>query len=481
MSQDDLCFTPATELRALITTKQLSPVELINALLNRIEQVNPGVNAFVTVNAEQALEAAKHAEQAITSGERELGPLHGLPVVVKDLTPTAGVRTTFGSTRFADHVPEEDGLIWARLKAAGAILLGKTTTPEFGLRAVTESELTGITNNPWDLTRTVGGSSGGSGAALAAGMAQLATGSDGGGSIRVPASYCGAVGLKASRGRIPIYTEGNAFETVDVVGPMTRTVSDNAMMLSVVAGPHPYDPYSLLDAGVDYLAAIANSNAEGLRIAYCPDLGNPPIEAAVTEQLDQVARTFEALGAIVEPVEMHLPDPIEYFKKWWAPYIGLAVVDALGDDTTSGTSPRSLDMLKIANEMTSIEHIRVALHDRERIHRVFADILLHHDVLLTATTPSVAPPHYKGPEGGQPIVAGKRVSEPAIDNQRCTEAVSHAGYPALSVPAGFSAEGLPVGLQVIAGHGQDALVLRCAKALEDARPWTSRRPTLPAK
>lgn len=474
----DLCLKTGTELRDLINARQVSPVEVVTALLERIEAVNPAVNCFVTVNGDQALEAAEAATQAIARGDDNLGPLHGLPVVVKDLTPTAGVRTTFGSTRYADHIPTEDGLIWARLKAAGAILVGKSTTPEFGLGTVTESALTGRTNNPWNLGHTVGGSSGGTGAALAAFLTPLATGSDGGGSIRVPSSYCGVVGLKASRGRIPIYTEANAFETVDVVGPMTRTVTDNAMMLSVVAGPHPYDPYSLLDVGIDYEKAIENTDVRGLRIAVCADLGNPPIETGVNEQVYGAAKAFEDLGAHVDTIEMSLPDPIEYFMKWWAPFIGLSILDALGDDLSSGVPQRTLRLLEDAQRMSSIDHMRVQLHEREKIHRAFADVLLKYDILLTATTPSVAPPHYDGDDGSPPIVAGKRVSEPRIDNQRNTEAVSHAGYPAVSVPAGFDEDGMPVGLQIIGGHGQDGHILRVAHALEQARPWSIRRPDL---
>lgn len=482
-TDEDVCFASGTEVAALIRNRSLSPVEYVQALLLRIEAVDPSLNSFVTVCADEALTAARAAADDIAHTDAEaLPPLHGLPVSVKDLTPTAGTRTTFGSRHFADNVPDTDGLIWARLKAAGAILLGKTTTPEFGMHSITESPLTGITNNPWDLSRTPGGSSGGSAAALAAGLGPLSTGSDGGGSIRVPSSFCGTVGLKCSRGRIPIWSEGNPFETVDVVGPMTRTVADTALMLNVVAGPHHYDPYALLDTDTDYLRAITDTSVQGLRIAYSPDLGNPPIEPAVLAGMAQAAAAFEQMGAIVEPVDIHLPDPMEYFVAWWAPFIKLTLEDNVlgpsGGDALE-SHPLFVEFTRHADSMTAVDHLRVQLHQRETIHRAFADVFLAYDVLITATTPSVAF-HHPGSVGGPTTVAGKTVTQPSLDNQRNTEAVSHAGYPAISIPAGFSPDGLPIGMQICGPHGADALILRVAAAFEAAQPWRARRPSLGA-
>ena len=477
---DDLCFTPAVVLRDLTRRRELSPVEIVEAYLHRIERVDPQVNAFVTVTGEEALEHARRAERDLgKDGAEELGPLHGLPVTVKDLTSTAGVRTTFGSRHFAGNVPDTDGLIWARLKAAGAILLGKTTTPEFGEHSITESPLTGITNNPWDLERTVGGSSGGAGAAVAAGMGALATGSDGGGSIRCPASFCGVVGLKPSRGRIPIWSEQPVFDDVDVVGPMTRSVADCALMLSVVAGPHPYDPYSLLDSGTDYLALLEDASVDRLRVAFSPDLGDPPVEPAVATTVASAAAAFAELGAEVETVEMVLPDPIDYAIRWWAPAIALEfeekVTDAGLDEGAS--HPEMLRIRQLAAELSAIDHVRQALTERERIHRAFADVYADHDLLIYPTTAMVAFPH-PGPEGGPLEVAGVPSRNPMWENQRFTEAVSHAGFPAVTVPCGFTEEGLPVGLQITAGHGRDDTVLRAAAAFEAARPWADRRPSL---
>jgi Asp-tRNA(Asn)/Glu-tRNA(Gln) amidotransferase A subunit family amidase len=477
----DASITDATgvELAGMIRRRDVSPVEVVEAFLRQIDAAEPIVNAFVTVCHEQALAAAREAGDALLRIDpSELPALHGMPIAVKDLTPTAGVRTTFGSRHFADHVPDEDGLIWQRLKAAGAILLGKTTTPEFGMHSITESPLTGITNNPWDPTRTVGGSSGGSAAALAARMTPLATGSDGGGSIRVPSSFCGTVGLKCSRGRIPIWSEGDPFETVDVVGPMTRTVADTALMLDICAGPHPYDPFALPDEPRDYLATATNADVSGLRIAFCPDLGNPPIEPAITDALDAAARMFESLGAHVETISISLPDPMEYFLGWWAPFVKMTLDDQVlgptGGDAIE-SHPLFVEFASRADSMSAVDHLRLERTQRVAIHRAFADVFLQYDVLITATTPSVAFPH-PGPDGGPLEVAGKRVSQPALDNQRNTEAISHAGYPALSVPVGFTPDGLPIGMQICGPHAADRLVIRVGAAYEAATNWHLARP-----
>ena len=476
---DDLCYMTATELARAFHSHTTSPVELVTALLDRIERLNPKVNAFVTLLGEQALAQAEAAERRLMSGET-VGPLCGLPVMVKDLTPTAGVRTTFGSCHYSEYVPEEDAPIWARLKAADAILLGKTTTPEFGEHSITESPLTGVTNNPWDLSRTVGGSSGGSAAALAAGFGPLATGSDGGGSIRVPSAFCGVVGLKPSPGRVPLGPEGSPYDTVSVVGPMTRTVADTALLLTAVAGPDPYNPVSLPEQGVDYLALLENASVKGLRIALSQDLGNPPIESGVSAALERAAEAFEReLEAEVEEVDLQLPDPFDYFVHWWAPQIALEFdefVTSIGADP-SGSHPLFQEVVAEGRAMSAVEYAQVQYRQRASIHKAFAEVFADYDLLLMPTTPMAAFPH-PGPEGGPLEVAGRSSKYPALENQRCTEAIAHAGYPAITVPCGFTQEGLPVGLQIAAGHGCDADVLRAAAAFERATPWQSRRPLL---
>jgi Asp-tRNA(Asn)/Glu-tRNA(Gln) amidotransferase A subunit family amidase len=477
---DDLCFTPAVDLAAAFRRRTLSPVELVEALLTRIERVNPTVNAFVTLLGESALAQAREAEQDFTSRDHsELGPLHGLPVTVKDLTPTAGVRTTFGHPSFANNIPDEDGVIWARLKAAGAILLAKSATPPFGENSVTVSEVHGTTNNPWDPTRTVGGSSGGAAASVVAGMGPLATGSDGGGSIRVPASLCGAVGLKASRGRIPYRGDGSPLEQVEVVGPITRTVRDNAFMLNSIAGPDPFEMFAIQEHGVDFLAALEHPTVAGLRVAYSPDLGAPPLEPEVRRVVAHAARVFETeLGASVDEVKLSLPDVVQYFMDYWGPQNAMLFADL----ETGGADLEELDgdhatILTHGQTMTAVQYARVMFEERGALHQAFAEVFVDHDLLIWPTTPMVAFPH-PGPEGGPTTVDGQAVSFPPLQNQRYTEAISHAGYPAISIPAGWTDAGLPVGLQIAGRHAQDAAVLIAAAAYEQARPWTDRRPLL---
>ena len=476
---DDLCFTPAVELADALSRKELSSLELTQALVDRIARVNPTVNAFVTLLPEQAIEQAREADRRrATSRRGELGPLHGLPVTVKDLTPTAGVRTTFGHPAFENHVPDRDGVIWSRLKQAGAILLGKTATPPFGMHCVTESEVHGITNNPWDVSRTTGGSSGGAAAAVAAGMGPLATGSDGGGSIRVPSAHCGVVGLKASPGRIPVRGEGSSVEQVTVVGPITRTVRDAALMLGIVAGPDPFEMFAIQASGFDYLGALAGASVAGLRVAYSPDLGAPPIEPEVRDIVRRAASVFEAeLGARVEEVPIDLPDPLDYFAGWWGPQAALGDEELAASGVYIEPPPAVQAVLEPARGMTAIDYARVQFEQRRAIHDAFATIFLDHDLLVWPTTPMVAFPH-PGEAGGPTSVAGQAVRLPALQNQRYTEAVSHAGYPAITVPAGWTADGLPVGLQIAARHAADADVLIAAAAFEQARPWSQRRPAL---
>jgi Asp-tRNA(Asn)/Glu-tRNA(Gln) amidotransferase A subunit family amidase len=476
---DELCFMPAVELAERYRRREISPVEVLDAVLDRIERLNPKVNAFVTLVAEQAREQAKvAARDLISTPTSDLPRLHGIPVTVKDLTPTAGVRTTFGHPMFADHVPDEDSAMWARLKSAGAILVGKTTTPAFGGNSVTESEVSGITNNPWDLSRTVGGSSGGAATAAVSGFGPLATGSDGGGSIRVPASFCGAVGLKASTGRIPMYGEESSMETVGVVGPITRTVADNALMLTVVAGPHPYEPFTLLETGVDYVAALEGASFQGLRIAFSPDLGRPPVahdvRSGVRRAVDSIDRD---LGAHVDEVEITLPDPIQYFMDYWGPYAAQSVAESPELEADFLARPTAARYLRHAQAMSAADLMHVQHVVRAELHRAFADVFLNYDLLIWPTTTTTAFPH-PGDAGGPTVVDGHPVEVPSLENQRLTEAISHACYPAISIPAGFNDDGLPIGLQIAAGHGQDAAVLRAAAAFESAHPWADRRPPI---
>src|SRR5438477_4865046 len=283
MPETDLNWLSATEQAALIRRKKVSPVEIVDALLARIDKINPRLNAFVLINADQARREAKSAERALGKRGATLGPLHGVPFGVKDLVVTKGVRTTFGTPLYRDNVPTEDAPMVERMKRAGAIMLGKTNTPTFGWIGATHNLLFGPTRNPWDLERTPGGSSGGASAAAAAGLGPLHIGTDGGGSIRIPASFAGIFGLKASYGRIPAYPPSGAW-SLSHIGPMTRTVADAALMMNVCAGPDERDQYSLPAPRVDYVKALRGS-VKGLRVAYSDDLGgadavDPEVRAA---------------------------------------------------------------------------------------------------------------------------------------------------------------------------------------------------------
>lgn len=475
--EERLCFASAEVLAAAYRERSISPVEVVQAILQRAERLQPRLNAFVTRCDELALAQARQAEAAFLQRQEGLPPLFGIPVTVKDLEDTAGVRTTYGSKHFADHVPDSDAPIWARLKAQGAILIGKTATPEFGSHSVTESLLTGTTNNPWDLSRTTGGSSGGAGAAVAAGLAPLATGSDGGGSIRVPSSFCGVVGLKATPGRIPFNSRRAAYEGVTVVGPITRTVADCALMMDAISGPDPYDAISLLDQAGGYYESMGDRSIRGLRVAYCADLRNGPMERRVRDVVGAAARRFEQdLRTHVHEIQLSLPDAIDYFTRWWTPPSQCFYEDVLVPlGHPEWVSPGIRWGLEQSRDMDLMSYVRLQTTTRTQLHNAFADVFEQHDLLIWPTTPFVAFEH-PGPELGPKEIDGIPTRCPIAENQRFTEPVSHAGYPAITVPAGFTPEGLPVGLQIAARHGAEKLLLKAAAAFEAAAPWASHRP-----
>src|SRR5919109_3739581 len=300
MAAADLWYMTAIELTDAIRTKRVSPVEVTNAALPRIERLTPRLNAFCLVTAESARQAAQAAEQAVMRGEA-LGPLHGVPVSVKDLVITKGVRTMRGSKLYKHDTPAEDAPVVERLQAAGAIILGKTTTPEFGFKGVTDSPVTGITRNPWHLERTPGGSSGGAGAAVATGMGPLAVGTDGGGSIRIPSSFCGIYGLKPHLGRVPVYP-ASTIGDISHAGPMTRTVRDAALMLNAIAGADDRDRLSLPTSHPDYLQAI-DGGIRGLRAAWSADLGFAVVDPQVKQVTAAAAAAFSEVGCDVEEID----------------------------------------------------------------------------------------------------------------------------------------------------------------------------------
>jgi Asp-tRNA(Asn)/Glu-tRNA(Gln) amidotransferase A subunit family amidase len=474
MSHDEIAFMPASELRTAIRERRISPVEALEAVLDRIERVNPSLNAFVTVLPDRAREQARAAESAVMSTPAdELGALHGIPTLIKDLTPTEGLRTTYGSAAFADNIADTSSLAFERIDRAGAVLVGKTTTPDFGELGVTESTLTGTTGNPWNPARTSGGSSGGSAAAVVAGLGHLSWGSDGGGSIRIPSACCGAVGLKASLGRIPGFGEQQTFEQVTTCGPITRTVADTALLLDVTAGPDLRDPIALPAPDVRYLDVVRGASIEGLRIAASLDLGQARVSADVARAFRESVDTLRALGAVVDEVDVTLPDALEYFVAWWGP----EYVNVVEEHDANGwhIPPAVRGIAESAAQVTPQQHYHALTVTREEISREFVRILSAYDAMICPTMPLTAFPH-PGDVAGAEMIDDWKCPSPSLYFHRMTEPFSHAGLPALSLPNGVDPDGMPTALQIAGRTHDDATVLRVAATYEAATPWHRRRP-----
>lgn len=467
---DDLIWTSAHELGAMYRSGEVSPVEVVDAVLDRLEEVEEHINAFVTVTAELARDDARKAEESFRKDE-DLHPLHGVPMSVKDLSETSGIRTTYGSPAFADFVPDYDSIAWERLKATGVILIGKTTTPDFGLLGVTESTLTGTTSTPWDPERASGGSSGGAAASVAAGVAPLAWGSDGGGSIRVPSSLCGAVGIKPSVGRIPHL---NNFEADTTDGPITRVVADAAMLLDATAGRDDRDRFTLANPEESFVeAALREGDLSGMRIAFSPDLGQGPIDPEVRRVFGEALDHIRNMGAIVEQVEMDLPPAMEYVISYWGP-IYQSVVDEM---EAFGLEPwETFTMVAERARELDLRDISHALREgKTQLYEDYMGVFATHELLLTPTTPTAAFPHV-GEQGGPSVVDGVEVEHAGGHLHALTESPTHAGMPALSVPCGFTDEGLPVGLQIVGPRFGDADIIFGAACYERSTDWTNRHP-----
>jgi Asp-tRNA(Asn)/Glu-tRNA(Gln) amidotransferase A subunit family amidase len=467
MAAPELAWLPALELAVLVRSKQVSPVEVVEAALARIGRLNPALNCFGTITADEARDAAVAAEVAVMTGET-LGPLHGVPVSIKDLVFTRRVPTTGGSRLFADHVPEEDAVCVERLKGAGAIIVGKTTTPEFGHKGVTESPLFGITRNPWNPQRTPGGSSGGAAAAVAAGLGPLAVGTDGGGSIRVPASFCGIYGLKPSFGRVPQFPGFPGWETLSHTGPMSRTVRDAGLMLDAIAGPDDRDRHSLPSAGRSFLAACEEEIA-GLSVAWSPDLGYARVDPEVADLCAAAAERFESFGGHVEVVSPSWEDPEEMFRVT----VGAETWGAWGDrlEADGDRMDRSLRaLMKFGASITSAQYLK-AMRRRHELWTEVQRFLARFDLLIT---PTVAVPPFEVGRPGLNEINGQP-SSPLGWMPFCFP-FNLTGQPAASVPVGFTSVGLPVGLQIVGRRHADHTVLAASAAFEAAQPWADRRP-----
>ena len=461
----EIAFLTAVEEREAFQSKRLSPVELTKAVLERIDQHNQRYNTYCLVDAESAIAQAKASEERWFRGE-PLGVLDGVPTAIKDLILTRGWPTLRGSLAInPDQDWRDDAPVVERLRQSGAVLVGKTTTPELGWKGVTDSPLTGITRNPWDESRTCGGSSGGSAAAVVLGMATLAVGTDGGGSIRIPAGFCGCVGLKPTFGRVPTWPV-SPFGSLAHTGPMTRTVADTALMMDVIAKPDARDWSALPDDGMNYSQALAGG-VKGLRIAYIPQFGSVQVDPEVAVAVKQAAKVFEDLGAHIEELAAPFDDPLDLFTVLW--YAGAA--QALSSYEPEARAKMDPGLLEIAAEGSSyslMSHLEATMQRANLGVKLF-QFHERFDLLLTPTLPIPA------------FEAGHEVPQgwPGRRWQNWTPFTypfNLTQQPAISVLCGMTTSGLSIGLQLIGAKYRDALVLRAAHAYESSSPIHQRPP-----
>ena len=460
----------ATDLARSIREREVSAAEVMEHHLERIGEWNPRINAIVTLLPEQAMERARAADEKFRRGE-EVGPLHGLPVAHKDLVPTKGVRTTYGSSVYSNHVPDVDALIVERLRKAGAIMVGKTNTPEFGAGSQTFNKVFGATVNPYDTTKTCGGSSGGAAAALACGMLPIADGSDVGGSLRNPASFCNIVGMRPSVGRVPSWPGVAAWFPLATEGPMARTVDDVALMLSAMAGPDPRSPVALPEPGAVFANPL-DRDFSGVRVAWSPDLGGIPVDPRVTAVIEKALPVFENLGCGIEAAEPDLSGADEIFATWRAWYYELNYGHVLKDyrDELKDTVVWNIEA---GRRLTGPQLGRAEKQRTELYHRVREFTEVYEFLIL----PVVQVPPF---DVNQPYVTeidGVKMSN-YIEWMKSCYYITATGLPAISVPCGFTAEGLPVGVQIVGRYHDDLGVLQLARAFERATGFGERRPPI---
>lgn len=471
MPTPDLCFLSAVELTQLIASRRVSAVEVMEAYLGQIDFVNPSLNAIVTLVPERARAQAVAADEALSRGNA-VGPLHGLPVAHKDLTSTKGIRTTFGSKVFEHFVPKEDALIVERLRSAGAITIGKTNTPEFGAGSQTFNSVFGSTLNPYDTSKTCGGSSGGAAVALASGMLPIADGSDLGGSLRNPASFCNVVGFRPSPGRVPVWPSQVAWFPMGVQGPMARTVADVALTLSAIAGPDKRVPLSLLEPGAIFKRPLAR-DFDGTYVAWGGNLVGLPFDPRVKATVDAHRGTFEMLGCIVEERAPDLTDAETIFKVWRAWYFELCY-GALLDEHRAVMKDTVVWNIEEGRKLTGPQLGDIARRQAALLFRVQQFMDRYHFLVLPV---SQVPPF----DVSQPFVTeidGVKMDS-YIDWMMSCAYISVLGLPAVSVPCGFTPEGLPVGIQIVGRQHDDFGVLQLAHAFEQSTEVGRRHPPLP--
>ncbi len=457
----DVARLPAAELRRLIGDRELSCVELIEACLEQIERYNGAINAVVTLN-DDAVDEARQLDQRLAAGDG-VGVLAGIPVGIKDVTHTEGMRTTFGSPLYADHVPEVDALVVQRLKAAGAIILCKTNTPEFATGGNTFNEVFGATRNPWNTDLSVGGSTGGGAAGLAAGMIALAEGTDLGGSLRIPASFCGVVGLRPSPGMVPTWPHEFLWDDMQVTGGMGRTAEDVALMLEAVAGPDRIAPLRQPTDGRDFVEAVRRGMPEGSRLAFCPDIAGIGVAEEIQRVCRAAAEELRQAGATVEEVDLDFAygwDAFLAIRALWmvaTQYSRLDRIDELGDNLAANVR---------AGLETTTKQLAAAQRARARLWADMYTLFEKFDFLLT---PCMAVPPFPVEQSYPKTIAGREMKT-HIDWVAPTFILSLTGLPIASVPAGVDTNGLPVGLQVVGGPQGEEAVLAVASEIQRARP-----------
>ncbi|WP_248964862.1 amidase [Sphaerisporangium perillae] len=461
----ELFYLSAVEMLELLRARQISAAELTEAHLRRIGEVGGEVNAIVTLVADRALDEARRLDEGLARGHWQ-GPLHGLPIAFKDLTDTAGIRTTYGSPLFAEHVPQADALVVRRARAAGAITIGKTNTPEFGTGSHTVNEIFGATRNPYDPSRSAGGSSGGAAAALASGMVALADGSDMGGSLRNPASFCNVVGLRPTPGRVPDASPTSAWFTLSVAGPMARTVGDAALLMSVISGFAPTSPFAIREDGSRFAGPL-DPRVEGLRVAWSPDLGGLPVDPETAAVTARAPGVLAGLGAKVEEVRLDLSDAEDAFRTYRAWHYASTFGDLPQDRLGPNVAWNVEQGRKVTGaDLARAERLRSGLFQRMN---AFFDTF---DVLIAPV--SQVPPF----PVDQPYVT-EVAGTPMPDYlawMRSAYWISVLHAPAASVPCGFTPGGLPVGVQIVGRPWEDLTVLRTAYAFEQATGHGARRP-----
>ncbi len=457
---EEIARLSATELRARIERSELSPTEVVEACMGQVERYNGTLNAIVTLN-ERAVQDARDVEARLQRGETL--PLAGLPVGIKDVTPVAGLRTTFGSPLFADHVPEEDALVVQRLRAAGAVILGKTNCPEFAAGGNTWNDVFGVTRNPWNPELSPGGSTGGGAVGLATGMIALAEGTDLGGSLRIPASFCGVVGLRPSPGLVPTYPEDYLWDNLQVTGPMARTAEDVALMLQAVAGQSPLSPVYQPTRGRDFVAAVKAGLARGMKVAYCKDIAGIGIDASIEAACRRAAFEMQQAGVRVEEIELDLSfarKPFLAFRGYWFVaqlYEHLDKVEDFGVNVANNIK---------AGLKVRPEELGEAEATRRKMWEIFRDLFGKYDHLLT---PCMAVPPFPVEQNYPETIAGKKM-ETYVDWIAPTFVLSLTSLPIACVPCGLDENGLPVGLQIVGKPLGEEAVLAFAKQVQATSP-----------